>query len=141
MIKARTIICMLVMLMLTTVSAFGQTTVVTGEVKDNGGNPLIGAQVHWKDAKSGVITDVNGNFTIGIPKNGNSILVVSYLGYKTLEVAVKDGQSQVDIILKDDAQSLDELVVIGYGLQKKSSLTGSVETINLYGNGCLRDPP
>ncbi len=129
MIKARTIICMLVMLMLTTVSAFGQTTVVTGEVKDNGGNPLIGAQVHWKDAKSGVITDVNGNFTIGIPKNGNSILVVSYLGYKTLEVAVKDGQSQVDIILKDDAQSLDELVVIGYGLQKKSSLTGSVETI------------
>lgn len=118
---------MLTLLVMTCASAVAQT-VVSGLVKDSGGNGLIGAQINWKGAKSGVITDVSGRFTIG-RLDGNQTLVVSYIGYKTQEVQVKSNQREVEITLADDAQSLDELVVIGYGLQKKSSLTGSVETI------------
>ncbi len=125
--KAKIFLCMLTLLLMTATTALAQT-VVSGLVKDSGGNGLIGAQVRWKNAKSGVITDVSGRFTIG-QLDQNQTLVVSYIGYKTQEVQVKNGQRELDITMADDAQNLDELVVIGYGLQKKSSLTGSVETI------------
>lgn len=104
------------------------TTLLTGTVTDSGGEALIGARVSWKDAKGGVITDVEGKFSIARGA-GDAVIVVSYIGYKSQEVALKAGQKTVSVVLADDAQSLDELVVVGYGIQKKSSLTGSVETI------------
>lgn len=97
-----------------------------GKVIDRGGETVIGAHVRWKNDKAAAVTDLDGNFTI--PESGTE-LVVSFLGYKTQYVKVKPGQKNLVIRLEDDAQELDELVVIGYGTQKKSSLTGSIETI------------
>lgn len=97
-----------------------------GKVIDRGGETVIGAHVRWKNDKAAAVTDLDGNFTI--PESGTE-LVVSFLGYKTQYVKVKPGQKDLIIRLEDDAQELDELVVIGYGTQKKSSLTGSIETI------------
>lgn len=108
--------------------AFAQEEVITGKVLDAGGEPLIGVHVKWKDQKTGTVTDIEGNYTLPVSK-AKATLSASYIGYKTQEVDVKKGQRIVNITLVDDAQNLDELVVVGYGLQKKSSITGSVETI------------
>lgn len=97
-----------------------------GKVIDRGGETVIGAHVRWKNDKAAAVTDLDGNFII--PETGSE-LVVSFLGYKTQYVKVKPGQKDLVIRLEDDAQELDELVVVGYGTQKKSSLTGSIETI------------
>lgn len=115
------------------IAARGQGTsytsdVLKGVVLDGGGEPLIGAQVAWKDTKIRTVTDVNGAFSIPRPR-GASRLVVSYIGYKSVESPVTAEQKQTRIVLSDDAQNLDEIVVVGYGLQKKAALTGSVETI------------
>lgn len=101
---------------------------VKGTVLDAGGEPLIGAQVRWKDTKSVAVTDVDGNFSIS-RSSETEIISVSYIGYKTKELKVGVAQNVVTITLEDDAQSLDEVVTVGYGVQKKSSLTGSVETV------------
>lgn len=108
--------------------AVAQEDMITGKVLDAGGEALIGVHVKWKDQKVGTVTDIEGNFTLSAPKE-RATLSVSYIGYKTQEVDVEKGQRMVSITLIDDAQSLDELVVVGYGIQKKSSITGSVETI------------
>ena len=108
--------------------AVAQEDMITGKVLDAGGEALIGVHVKWKDQKVGTVTDIEGNFTLSAPK-ARATLSVSYIGYKTQEVDVEKGQRMVSITLIDDAQSLDELVVVGYGIQKKSSITGSVETI------------
>ena len=125
--KSRIYILILSLLCLASaVTAQTTTAVLKGKVTDRSGEPLIGAHVQWKDANNATISDMDGNFTI--PKTGKE-LSVSYLGYKTKTTKVADGTKSVAVILEDDAQNLDELVVVGYGVQKKSSLTGSVETI------------
>ena len=116
--------CLTLALLFIVQGIMAQTT-VSGTVTDNGGEPVIGAHVRWKDAKTGVITDVDGHFTIPA---GKGKLVVSFLGYKSKEVSADKGNN-IEIKLEEDAQGLDELVVVGYGLQKKSSITGAVETI------------
>ncbi len=121
-------ICWLAALCLITGQALAQNVLLKGHVQDKGGESIIGAQVRWQGAKSGVITDANGNFAIGAKEKQN-VLVISFIGYKATEVTVNKGQQDIQVTMADDAQNLDELVVIGYGLQKKSSLTGSVETI------------
>ena len=98
---------------------------VKGKVIDQAGEPVTGAYVRWKDTKIGASTDVDGNFSI--PAHQGK-LVISFLGYKTKEVSAQSGK-QIEVKLEEDAQHLDEFVVIGYGLQKKSSITGSIETI------------
>lgn len=100
-------------------------TMVQGKVIDQGGEPITGANVRWLDTKIAAITDVNGNFSIPMHKGK---LVVSFLGYKTQEVNVQQGK-KLEIKMDEDAQKLDEFVVVGYGIQKKSSITGSIETI------------
>ena len=108
--------------------ASAQEDIITGKVLDTGGEPLVGVHVKWKDQKVGTVTDLEGGFTLPQSKD-KAILSVSYIGYKTQEVNVEKDQRIVHITLVDDAQNLDELVVVGYGIQKKSSITGSVETI------------
>lgn len=105
-----------------------QADVVKGTVTDQGGVPLIGAQVRWKGTKTVAVTNVDGEFTILRDKESGT-LAVSYIGYKSFEVDMPTSRRTVNITLSDDAQALDEVVAIGYGIQKKSSLTGSVETI------------
>ena len=98
---------------------------IKGHVVDNKGEILIGVTVMVKGTNNGVITDMNGNFTIAA-KNGQT-LVLSYIGYKDVEVKVQ--QSNLNITMQEDAQALDEVVVIGYGTAKKKDLTGAISNI------------
>jgi TonB-linked SusC/RagA family outer membrane protein len=104
-----------------------QAGVVKGQVTDKNGDGVIGATVKVKDAVSGTVTDFDGNFSLNVQKAGT--LVISYIGYLTKEVAFTPGQT-LDITIEEDATALDEVVVVGYGVQKKSDVTGSVTSIN-----------
>ncbi|MDE6076350.1 MAG: SusC/RagA family TonB-linked outer membrane protein, partial [Muribaculaceae bacterium] len=98
---------------------------VTGTVTDASGEPLIGATVLVKGSTNGTSTDIDGNFTL---KNvEGKTIVVSYVGYKTKEVAIAP---KMEIVLDEDAANLDELVVVGYGVQKKGSITGAVSAVD-----------
>ena len=104
-----------------------QAGVVKGQVTDKNGDAVIGATVKVKDAQTGTVTDFDGNFTLNVQKAGT--LVVSYIGYLTKEVAFTPGQT-LNLTIEEDATALDEVVVVGYGVQKKSDVTGSVTSIN-----------
>ncbi len=122
----------LIALISTTMSAqesrLKKSIVFTGTVVDNTGEPVIGAIVRWNESPSSGVTDIDGKFSV-VKIEGNNLLLVSYVGYKTAKVDVTKAKSGLTITLEDDVQSLDEMVVIGYGLQKKESITGSVEKI------------
>lgn len=133
---------MLLMLFLagTSVVALAQQTTVKGTVLDPAGEPVIGANIKVKGTSNGTITDLDGNFTLNV--SSKAILVVSYIGYQTMEVTV-DGQKPLRITLKEDSEILDEVVVVGYGAQKKETLTGAVTVISdkmLKGKGSLSSP-
>ena len=105
-----------------------QTIKVKGQVVDQAGEPLIGATVRVKGMQSGSVTDMDGNFQIDA--SSNATLVVSYVGYKDREVAVR-GRAVIDQIqLESDDNVLEQVVVVGYGTQKKADLTGSVSIVN-----------
>lgn len=104
-----------------------QTVTFTGVVKDKTGETIIGASVLEKGTTNGCITDLDGNFTLKV--SPNATLIVSYVGFTKQEVAVK-GRNKADILLEDDTQALDEVVVVGYGVQKKTDLTGSVGSVS-----------
>ena len=101
-------------------------SLIKGTVKDVSGDPIIGASVKVQGSKSGVITDFDGNFSV--QANNNATLVISYIGYTTETVKVA-GRNNISVILKEDTQTLNDVVVIGYGVQKKSDLTGSVASV------------
>ncbi|MCC8155000.1 MAG: SusC/RagA family TonB-linked outer membrane protein, partial [Tannerellaceae bacterium] len=100
--------------------------VIEETVTDERGKPVIGANVIEKGTSNGVITDMDGKFSIKISEN--VILQITYIGYINQEVRVRD-QTSLQIMLKEDTQALDEVVVVGYGAQKKVNLTGAVSTI------------
>ena len=100
---------------------------VTGTVSDTQNVPLAGATVLEKGTLNGATTDFDGNFSIQVA-NGEAVLVVSYLGYATLEVPT-NGQNSIDVKLQDDASQLDEVVVVGYGTQKIKDVTGAVKRV------------
>ena len=107
-------------------SAFAQIQ-VKGNISDKNSEPMIGVAIQEKgNNQNGTITDLDGNFTIQV--NSNATLVISYIGYKTQEVAV-NGRTNLSIVMEEDAQVLDEVVVVGYGVQRKSDLTGSVASV------------
>ena len=115
------------------------TIKVRGQVIDEQGEPLTGATVRIKDGQGGTITDVDGNFQLEVA--GNAILSISYVGYKDREVAVRNRAIIESIQLQPDNQMLEQVVVIGYGTQKKSDLTGSVAVVDaeaLKQTSCLR---
>ena len=101
---------------------------MNGRVFDTSGETIVGANIKLKGADRGTITDLDGNFTLLVPSK-ETILIVSFIGYQSQEIRLKPGENNLKIVLKDDAQQLDEIVVIGYGTQKKSSLTSSVEVV------------
>ena len=105
-----------------------QTIKVSGQVVDQNGEALIGATVRLKGAQSGVVTDYDGNFSMDAP--ANATLLVSYVGYKDREIAVRGRAILNQIQLESDAMVLDQVVVVGYGTQKKADLTGSVSIVN-----------
>jgi len=103
--------------------------IITGKVLDEDGFPIIGANIQEKgNMNNGAVTDINGLFSIVVP--GNAILRITYIGYIEQEIRIGSA-SNMTIILKEDSQKLDEVVVIGYGIQKKVNLTGSVASVNV----------
>lgn len=109
-------------------SVSAQNVTVKGTVKDKTGETVIGASVVQKEnTGNGTITDIDGNYSLTVPSNAT--LIFSYVGMTTQEVAVK-GKTTINVTLADDAQALEEVVVIGYGSVKKKDLTGSVATVS-----------
>ena len=105
-----------------------QTIKVSGTVVDHEGEPLIGATVKVTGSESGAVTDIDGNFQMNAPANGT--LLISYVGYKDREVPINGRTDLGKIELTSDNQVLDQVVVVGYGVQKKADLTGSVAIVN-----------
>jgi TonB-linked SusC/RagA family outer membrane protein len=108
-------------------SSVRQTLIVKGVVKDEVGEPLIGVSVKIKGSAEGTITNNNGQYSINVP-NGDAILVFSYIGYDTQEVAVA-GRSDINITLNNGSELLESVVVIGYGTQRRADVTSSVATV------------
>ena len=108
--------------------AVQQNNVVRGQVKDKMGEPIIGATVKVKGSNLGVVTDIDGNFEMRNAPSGG-VLVITYVGYKPQEVAFKAGQS-VNVTIEEDTETLQEVVVVGYGTMRKKDLTGSVVQID-----------
>ncbi|RAV27811.1 SusC/RagA family TonB-linked outer membrane protein [Sinomicrobium soli] len=104
-----------------------QEIVVSGTVVDTGGIPLIGTSIRVEGTNNGALTDFDGKFTLSGVKEG-AVLIVSYMGYETQKITV-EGREEINITMKEDAQALDEVVVVGYGTQRKSDLTGSVSSV------------
>lgn len=104
---------------------FAQTQ-IKGVVVDTSGDPIIGASIQIKGTGQGTVTDIDGQFTLSAPSN--AVLVISYVGMKTQEVAA---QTNIRVVLEDDTEQLQEVVVVGYGTQRKENLTGAVSSVDV----------
>lgn len=117
------------LLVFAAVSLRAQTTQVTGLVQDNTGEPLMGASVIEKGTSTGTATNLDGEFVLFVKNPATAVLVVSYVGYETQEVALK-GQTKVTVTLSESSEVLDEVVVVGYGQQKKESVIGAISQVS-----------
>lgn len=114
-------------MMLLSYTAFGQNG-LTGQVIDNNNMPLPGVSVVIKGTTAGTITDFDGNYNLNTELSDSTVLVFSYVGFKTQEIVV-DGQSVINVLMEEDTSLLDEVVVVGYGTQKKSVITGAISGV------------
>lgn len=114
------------MLCLAPLWAMAQSTLVKGAVKDTKGEPIIGASIVEKGTTNGMLSDLDGNFSIKVRQNAT--LVISYIGYVTQEVPTR-GRTSINVTLNEDTKNLQEVVVIGYGTQRKEAVTGSVASM------------
>lgn len=105
-----------------------KTTIIKGSVKDQSGEPLTGVSITVKGTTTGVLSDLDGAFTINAP-NDNVTLVISYIGFQKQEIPLK-GKTNVEIILKEDVQMLNDVVVVGYGTMDKKELTSAISHIS-----------
>lgn len=117
----------LLLFALFTTTAFAQQKNIRGTVIDASGESLIGVNVSVKGTTIGIITDMDGKYQLEVP--ANATLLFSYIGYQTQEIAVGN-QSSINVTLKEDTQKLEEVVVVGYGVQKKVTVTGSVASVS-----------
>ena len=117
----------IIILLLAGMNAWAQTKQVSGVVTDGTGETVIGASVLEKGTTNGTITDLDGKFILTV--NENAVLQISYVGYTTLEVPVK-GKTSFNITLKEDSEMLEEVVVVGYGAQKKESVVGAISQVS-----------
>lgn len=99
---------------------------ISGRVTDEMGDPLIGATIQERESGNGTITDVEGHFSLSVPTD--AVIEISYIGYQTKQVAI-NGKTAFQIVLADDAERLEDVIVVGYGVQKKVNLSGSVDQI------------
>ena len=116
--------CLSVLMSFFSISAFAQDQTVTGTVLDELGEPVIGATVTVEGTKTATVTDLDGNYKLAVPKGKK--IIISYIGYMPKTV-VPGGT----VKLEEDKQTLEEVVVVGYGTQKKAHLTGSVATVDM----------
>ncbi len=113
--------------LLLSMGAAAQNGTLEGTVKDVTGSPLIGVNVIQKGTTNGTVTDIDGNFSIRVPEN--AVMVFTYIGFSAQEITW-DGVSAMDVIMHEDVELLDEIVVVGYGTQKKRDVIGSISTIS-----------
>ncbi|MEZ4993595.1 MAG: carboxypeptidase-like regulatory domain-containing protein, partial [Saprospiraceae bacterium] len=118
------IVCALLSL---SIALNAQMRTIEGLVKDNSDLPLIGVNILVKGTDSGTVTDFDGNFSLEVP-TGQNTLMFSYTGYVAQEIDITN-TSRVEVIMQEDVYGLDEVVVVGYGTQKKVNLTGSVDRV------------
>lgn len=113
---------------------------IQGKVTDGSGEPLVGATVTVKNATVGTITNLDGSFTLSVPDDAES-LIISYIGFKTQEIAI-GGRSTFDVSLQEDVSSLSEVVVVAYGVQKKSDVTGAISSVKseAFNQGVVTNP-
>lgn len=109
------------------IAAFSQKNNVKGVVVDDQNEPLMGVTVMEKGTTNGVVTDIDGNYAISVEKGAT--LRFTYMGYADQEIAV-GARREINVTMREDTEMLDELVVIGYGVQRKSDITGSIASIN-----------
>lgn len=114
-------------LMLAGQNLWAQSKIVTGIVKDATGETVIGASVFEKGTSNGTITDYDGSFSLKV-SNDNSILLISFIGFQPQEVTIK-GKTTFNIVLREDSELLSEVVVVGYGAQKKESVIGAISQV------------
>ncbi|MDH6343070.1 TonB-linked SusC/RagA family outer membrane protein [Parabacteroides sp. PFB2-12] len=121
-------LCLIAIFWMGTAEGFAQNSFkVTGTLKDSNGESIIGASIVEKGTTNGTVSDIDGRFTLNV--KANSRLLISYVGYVTEELTAAPGQS-LNIIMKEDSETLEEVVVVGYGVVKKSDLTGSVSSVS-----------
>ena len=108
-------------------SAYAQTQQVKGTVKDSAGLPIIGAAVTVEGTSLGVLSGIDGSFAIDAADG--AVLAASYLGYEPQRITVGGGRTEYEFILKEDTAAIDEIVVVGYGTQKKSVVTAAISSI------------
>ena len=119
----------IILMLLGSICLHAQQLNVTGKVTDSQNEAIIGASVVLKGTSKGVITDIDGNFVLNdVPADG--VLQVSYIGYKNVEMPIKPSQNSYTIVLQEDNQLLDEVVVVGFGTQRRANLTEAVATVD-----------
>lgn len=126
-LKGRIIQMLLLLCLSFPFQAMAQKQSVTGTIVEVNGEPVIGATVLEKGTSNGTSSDLDGKFVLNVNPKGT--LIISYVGYATQEIPVK-GRSVINVTLKEDTQLLDELVVVGYGMMKKSDMTGAISSVN-----------
>ena len=112
-----------------TLMAFGQQHVVNGTVTDTSGEPAVGATVRVKDTQTGVITSIDGKFSIQVADVSKAVLIISYIGYDTEEIAL-NGKTSIRVTLNESSEMLDEVQIVAYGVQKKETLTGAISSVD-----------
>ncbi|NCC10005.1 MAG: TonB-dependent receptor [Bacteroidia bacterium] len=127
-LKQRVILLILLFVFVSPWAAFAQSIRLTGLVTDANKEPIIGASVVEKGTTNGVITDLDGKFSLNVA--AKATIQISYVGYESQEVAL-NGKKTLNIVLKEDTKTLDEVVVIGYGTMKKSDMTGAISSVDV----------
>src|SRR5690606_36660484 len=110
------------------ISMVAPRLVVTGIVSDPGGNKLVGVTVQSKAGRKGTVTDAGGRYSLEV-SSANDTLIFTYIGYNRLEVPLA-GKTTLDVVIEPNTQSLNDVVVVGYGTQKRKDLTGSISTVS-----------
>ena len=111
--------------------AQGNLRTITGTVVDaNNGEPIIGVSIVLNGTNTGTVTNLDGKYSIKIPSSGKQILIFSYIGYQKQEISVEQGKNTVNVNLKEDVNTLSEVVVVGYGVQRRSYLAGSISSVS-----------
>lgn len=129
------IVTLIILMSFIPLLAMSQTVTIKGVIKDVSGEPVVGASITETGTSNGIIADLDGNFTLKVsPK---ATLTISFMGYRTQTVSVA-GKTSLSIILEEDTQLLGEVVVVGYGVQRKEAVTGSVASIK---NEAIREVP
>ncbi len=120
-------LCLLALLLMLGIGAYAQSGPVTGTVTDNSGEPLLGAKVMVKGTNNATVTDTDGKFSLqNVP--GNGTLEISFMGFQTQNVLVRR-RARIQVVLEEDQEAMEEVIVVGYGVQKKSDVTGAVARV------------